>query len=208
MVSSAVRKTRPVGTHFDGDLRRALMDAAIATLADVGADHLSLRAVARRIGVSHAAPAHHFGDKAGLLTAIATEGFELFSAHLSAAGSVPDSAPVDELAILGRAYVQFAETFPAHFEVMFRPSLICVDDPAFASAGDAAFDALRRHIARCQDSGWRAHADNGALTAAAWALAHGIAVLRTQGSLARHYADVSLDGVVAIADALLGSAAS
>ena len=207
-MSSAVRRTRPVGTHFDGDLRRALMDAAIATLGDVGADHLSLREVARRIGVSHAAPAHHFGDKAGLLTAIATEGFELFSAHLSAAGSEHDSTPVDDLAMLGRAYVHFAETFPAHFDVMFRPSLICVDDPAFASAGDVAFEALRQHVASCQESGWRADADNGALTAAAWALAHGIAVLRTQGSLARHYSDVSLDGVGAIAKALLGSADS
>ena len=210
-MSSAIRKSRPVGTHFDGDLRRALMDAAIATLTDVGADHLSLREVARRIGVSHAAPAHHFGDKAGLLTAIATEGFELFSAHLSATLASSDvdpvdSAPLDQLAMLGRGYAQFAEAFPAHFEVMFRPTLIRVDDPAFARAGDAAFEALRLHVARCQESGWRPHADNGALTAAAWALAHGIAVLRAQGSLARHYADNSLDGVVAIADALLGSA--
>jgi AcrR family transcriptional regulator len=196
-------KPRPVGSHFDGDLRRALMDAAIATLAEVGADHLSLREVARRIGVSHAAPAHHFGDKAGLLTAIATEGFELFTAHLAGAVAESGAHPLDELAELGRAYAQFAETFPAHFEVMFRPTLIRADDPAFARAGDVAFAALRSHIARCQLEGWRVGADTDALTVAAWALAHGISVLRAQGSLARHAPDNSLAGVVTIANALL-----
>lgn len=179
------------------------MDAAIATLKDVGADHLSLRDVARRIGVSHAAPAHHFGDKAGLLTAIATEGFELFVAHLSDSALADDSGPLDQLAALGRAYVQFAERFPAHFEVMFRPALIRVDDAAFTNAGDTAFEVLRRHIARCQHAGWRTHADNRALTVAAWALAHGISVLRAQGSLTRQYPDASLDSVIAIAGALL-----
>ena len=136
---------------------------------------------------------------------IATEGFELFTAHL--ADAVPaDTDPLDQLMSLGRAYVRFAESFPAHFEVMFRPTLIRVDDAAFMQAGDAAFAALRRHIEHCQLSGWRAHADTSALTVAAWALAHGISALRSQGSLARHYADTSIDGVVAIADALLGPA--
>ena len=203
-MSSRNPTARPVGTHFDGDLRRALLDAAIATIEDVGADHLSLRDVARRIGVSHAAPAHHFGDKAGLLTAIATEGFELFVVHLSNSTPAGDTHPLAQLASLGRAYAQFAEDFPAHFEVMFRPTLIRVEDRAFAQAGDAAFEALRRHIAECQEAGWRTQADNRALTVAAWSLAHGISLLRAQGSLARHYPDASLDGVLAIAEALLG----
>ena len=179
-----------------------MIDGAIATIEDVGADHTSLREVARRIGVSHAAPAHHFGDKAGLLTAIATEGFDLFIAHLASAPTADDD-PLDQLARLGRAYAEFAETFPAHFEVMFRPSLIRADDPDFARAGDAAFEALRLHIARCQRAGWRADADTGALTVAAWALAHGVSVLRAHGSLARHYPDATLDGVVTIARALI-----
>jgi AcrR family transcriptional regulator len=197
--------SRSVGEHYEGDLRRALMDAAIATLAAVGADHLSLREVARRSGVSHAAPAHHFGDKAGLLTAIATEGFELFTAHLDDAAIAP-SDPLDQLSVLGRAYAEFAERFPAHFEVMFRPALVRVDDAAFMRAGDAAFETLRRHVERCQRAGWRAEADNNELTVAAWSFAHGITVLRAQGSLGRHAADSSLDGVLVIARALLGAA--
>ena len=74
---------RAVGEHFAGDLRQALLDAAVATLDEVGADRLSLREVARRAGVSHAAPAHHFTDKAGLLTAVATEGFGMLVTYLA-----------------------------------------------------------------------------------------------------------------------------
>ena len=193
---------RPVGTHFDGDLRRALLDAAIASITEHGADHLSLRDVARRLGVSHAAPAHHFGDKSGLLTEIATEGFTLFTAHLAAVADGGED-PAAELAALGRAYAEFAERYPAHFDVMFRPALIRTSDPAFGPASAAAFEALGGRIAGFQARGWRAREDTAALTVAAWALAHGIAVLRAQGSVARHYDDSSLDGVVAIANALL-----
>jgi AcrR family transcriptional regulator len=195
--------TRPVGEHFEGDLRRALIDAAIDGLADVGADHLSLRDVARRAGVSHAAPAHHFGDKAGLLTVVATEGFELFAVHLSAAAEPVGTEPATQLASLGRAYAEFAERHPAHFEVMFRPGLIRADDPAFTAAGDAAFALLRSYIEECQRAGWRPDADTGDLTVAAWSLAHGVAVLRQQGSLARHLPEDSLDAVVAIAASIL-----
>src|SRR6516164_8276496 len=79
-----------VGVHFAGNLRQALLDAAVATLDEAGADRLSLREVARRAGVSHAAPAHHFTDKAGLLTAVATEGFGMLVSYL--ADAQPDGA--------------------------------------------------------------------------------------------------------------------
>jgi AcrR family transcriptional regulator len=186
---------RTVGEHFPGDLRQALLDAAVAALDEMGADGLSLREVARRAGVSHAAPAHHFTDKAGLLTAVATEGFGMLIKYLAVARPAAAVQPVDQLPALGRAYAQFAEENPGRFEVMFRPGLLHADDPAFQRAGDAAFQALRHHIATCQSRGWREHEPTGALAAGAWALAHGIAVLRMQGSLARHYPDASLSGV-------------
>jgi len=196
---------RNVGVHYQGDLRRALIDAAAAILDEVGADVLSLREVARRIGVSHAAPAHHFGDKAGLLTAVAVEGFELFVAHLGAVLSSTADAPVERLLALSRAYAQFAESHPGHFEVMFRPALTRTDDPAYVGASAAAFEALRLQIAHYQQLGWQPDGDTRELAAAAWAFAHGISVLRSQGSLAKHYPDVSLDGVAAITAALLGA---
>jgi AcrR family transcriptional regulator len=198
--------SRAVGEHFAGDLRQALLDAAVATLDEVGADKLSLREVARRAGVSHAAPAHHFTDKAGLLTAIASEGFGILVTYLASAQPGGTEQPVDQLAALGRAYAQFAEENPGRFDVMFRPGLLRADDPAFQRAGDAAFQALRQHIAACQNRGWREHEPTEALAAAAWALAHGIAVLRMQGSLARHYRDRSLSGVGQLVTAMTATA--
>lgn len=189
---------RRVGEHFDGDLRRALLDAAADALNEFGTDNLSLRDVARRIGVSHAAPAHHFGDKAGLLTTLATEGFELFIEHIAQALASAPPQPIDQLLALARAYAEFAELHPGHFEVMFRPTVIHGNDPDYVAASDAAFDALRQQVARCQQAGWRPDADTRGLAAAAWALAHGISVLRAQGSLAKHYPDSSLDGVAAL----------
>ena len=206
--SAGLRPSAPraVGEHFPGDLRQALLDAAVAALDEVGADQLSLREVARRAGVSHAAPAHHFTDKAGLLTAIAAEGFEILVTYLASAQPGGAGQPADQLPALGRAYAQFAEENPGRFEVMFRPGLLHADDPAFQRAGDAAFQALRHHIAACQSRGWRGREPTDALAAAAWALAHGIAVLRTQGSLARHYPDPSLSGVGPLVTAMTATA--
>jgi AcrR family transcriptional regulator len=189
---------RRVGEHFDGDLRRALLDAAAQTLDELGTDNLSLRNLARRIGVSHAAPAHHFGDKAGLLTALAIEGFELFIEHIAEALASAPPQPIDQLLALAQAYAEFAELHPGHFEVMFRPTVIHGNDPDYVAASDAAFEALRQQVARCQQAGWRPDADTRALAAAAWALAHGISVLRAEGSLAKHYPDPSLDGVATL----------
>ncbi|CAN5611731.1 TetR/AcrR family transcriptional regulator [soil metagenome] len=197
----------PVGAHFDGDLRRALLDAAVESIAETGVDHLSLRAVARRTGVSHAAPAHHFGDKAGLLTVIATEGFDQFTDELSSVGS--DAVdPLARLSRLGAAYVGFAQRRPVHFAVMFRPQMIRVDDPEFVRASDSAFAALDAQVRACHEAGWRREADPAALTIGAWALAHGLSVLGATGSLAKHDVDTSLDGILAIGGALLGPTSS
>jgi AcrR family transcriptional regulator len=165
-----------------------------------------MREVARRAGVSHAAPAHHFSDKAGLLTAIATEGFSTLVRYLAVAQPGGADEPVDQLAALGRAYARFAGDNPGRFEVMFRPALLRTENPDFQRAGDAAFQALHSHIASCQRRGWRAGTPTDALAAAAWALAHGIAVLRMQGSLDRHYPDCSLSGVGQLVTAMTATA--
>ncbi len=198
-MSSKKRDLRAVGVHFDGDLRRALIDAAAATLDEVGAEGLSLREVARRVGVSHAAPAHHFGDRAGLLTVVATEGFELFMIHMAGALATDPAELVAQLPAIGRAYAEFAERHPGHFGVMFRPALLHASDPDYLAASTAAFEAMHQHIARCQQAGWHPEANTLALASASWSLAHGIAVLRSQGSLGLHYPDAdALTGVEAI----------
>src|SRR6186713_342124 len=86
-VTTAPGASKDARPYHHGDLPRALLEAAVEAIAEVGPAAVSLRDLARRAGVSHAAPAHHFGDKAGLLTALAIEGFELLTAELTRAGS-------------------------------------------------------------------------------------------------------------------------
>src|SRR4051812_42800509 len=101
--------------YHHGDLRRAVLDGALAAIEADGPAALSLRDIARRAGVSHAAPAHHFKDKAGVLTAIATEGYDRLAQSLREANE-----KAGDLVESGTAYVHFAITNRAHFEVMFR----------------------------------------------------------------------------------------
>ncbi|MGC4772708.1 TetR/AcrR family transcriptional regulator [Micromonospora sp. DT44] len=156
--------------YHHGDLRRALLVAALEAIEEVGPAALSLRDLARRAGVSHAAPAHHFGDKAGLLTVLAAEGFDRLAQVLVAAG--------DDLLTAGVAYVDFAVAHRAYFEVMFRPELHRVDDPELTAARERAGTALRAGVAARGASG-----DTGLDPLAAWSIAHGFATLWLAGAL-------------------------
>src|SRR5438132_8417373 len=115
--------------YHHGDLRRALIDAAVGVIEHEGLAALSLRDLARRVGVSHAAPVHHFGDKAGLLTAIATEGFVKLADQLRRT-----YARTGNFLEVGVAYVRFAVRERAYFEVMYRPELYHADDPVLEAA--------------------------------------------------------------------------
>lgn len=159
-------------SYHHGDLRRAVLDAALDVIATEGPSAISMRDLARRAGVSHAAPAHHFGDKRGLLTAIAVEGFETLAEYLSDTVGGPD-----ELRELGVAYVRFAMDHPAHFEVMFRRDL-CHED-------DVALVAARGRTAVLLSGGVDTVVPDGSLHAglAAWSLAHGFATLWRGGSI-------------------------
>ena len=124
-------------TYHHGDLRRAVLRAADEAITEHGVAALSMRDLARRAGVSHAAPTHHFGDKAGLLTAFATEGFEQLAKALATSRLASNS-----FLELGVTYVRFAVTRRAMFEVMFRPDLYHPDDPGLLAARAKAADAL------------------------------------------------------------------
>ncbi|CAM5449982.1 MULTISPECIES: TetR/AcrR family transcriptional regulator [Streptomyces] len=163
-------------TYHHGDLRRAVLAAAEEVIRTEGPHALSLRDLARRAGVSHAAPAHHFKDRTGLLTAFATEGWALFAAALQAA---PD------LRERGVAHVRFAREHPAHFQVMFQPALLRADDPALRAATEEAAAALRAGVAGLptarQTSATAPHPRLAGV--AAWSLAHGFASLLLTGNL-------------------------
>ena len=156
--------------YHHGDLRRSILDAALDEISEDGPGTLSLRELARSVGVSHAAPRHHFGDKRGLLTAIAVEGFELLAVELGRAWQSTQS-----FLEVGVAYVRFALAHRAHFEVMFRPELLRDDDPALEAARQATGDLLYGPVATL------ARADSGAdprtPAIAAWSLVHGLATL-------------------------------
>ncbi|KOU26398.1 TetR family transcriptional regulator [Streptomyces sp. WM6372] len=153
-------------TYHHGDLRHAVLTAALDVIAAEGPGALSLRDLARRAGVSHAAPAHHFKDRTGLLTAIAAEGYDFLAEAL---------ADAPDLRERGVRYVRFATTHPAHFQVMFQPELLRGDDPDLTAARQRAGEQLRMGVAQLPDAG---RGDDTRLTGiAAWTLAHGFATL-------------------------------
>jgi AcrR family transcriptional regulator len=161
--------------YHHGDLRRTLLDQALAVIERDGPGSVSLRELARRAGVSHAAPTHHFGDKGGLLTAIAVEGFDLLADELNAAFATSGS-----FLEVGVAYVGFAVRHRAHFEVMFRPELLRAEDPALAAARQRSREALYGTLASVPlDSS----TDSLRAGVAAWALVHGLATLYLGGNL-------------------------
>jgi AcrR family transcriptional regulator len=162
---AASKDARP---YHHGDLRRALLEAAVEAIAEVGPAAVSLRDLARRVGVSHAAPAYHFGDKAGLLTAVAADGFERLAATLRQAYQTTGS-----FLEVGVAYVRFAVTHRAHFEVMFRPELYRTDDPDLVRARDGARSLLYPPAAAATSP----DGDEVRAAVAAWSLVHGLATL-------------------------------
>lgn len=121
--------------------------------------------------MSHAAPGHHFGDKAGLLTAVATEGLELFADALTEAG--------DNFLEVGTAYVRFATQHRAHFEVMFRPELLRQDDPELIAAQQRASGVLVKGARTISKK--RSRQRDAAL--AAWSIVHGFSSLWLSGAL-------------------------
>jgi len=167
------RASRP---YHHGDLRAALISAALTVIAEQGTAGLSLRELARRAGVSHAAPAHHFGDKTGLLTAIAAEGYRLLAEATSTAWQRTGS-----FLEVGVAYVRFATAHPAHFAVMFRPDLYRTDDAELSEARTRARAALEVPAGATARAIGR---DPGTAGLAAWALMHGLATLWLTGNVA------------------------
>ena len=172
-------------TYYGGDLRRDLLDAALRVVASEGPAAVNLRALARQLGVSHAAPANHFTDKTAIFTAIAQEGFELLGQAMDQA---VDQVPADQpgrarIAAAGQGYMRFAMTHRAHFEVMWRNDLLRREDPALHAAADATFDQLIAGVRAAQADGWAAGADERSVAYLAWAAVHGLAVLWLNGPL-------------------------
>ncbi len=155
--------------YHHGNLREALVAAALERLEREGPSALGLRELARGVGVSPSAPYRHFADRQALLEAVATEGFRRFSAAMSAAA---DGKPeTDQLEAMARAYVRFAVASPHLFRLMFSPEIEHRRDPALAASAKAAYASLAAAAAR----------EDGAAPAkvaiTAWAFVHGLSIL-------------------------------
>ncbi|MEV0264691.1 TetR/AcrR family transcriptional regulator [Streptomyces sp. NPDC050617] len=162
-------------TYHHGDLRAACLRAARELLEEDGSAGLSLRAVARRAGVSATAPYRHYADRDALVSAVAAEGYRELAAHLAAVHPAPTTP--DDLAAVAVAYVRFALDHPPLFRVMFAEP--CDPDNAERAAATAAISEYVRDIVRHAFPG----ADPDALSTPVWALVHGLAFLHLDGKL-------------------------
>lgn len=166
------------------DVRERLLGAAEAELLEGGIAGLSLRAIARRAGVSHQAPGYHFVDRAGLLTSLAIRTHEALAAALEAAR---DALPADDaagrLTATGRAYVRFSHERPALFTLLCRPELWRADAPELAAAGAASWGVLAGCVEEARAGGWGRGQPAEALALTCWASVHGVAVLARDGAL-------------------------
>jgi AcrR family transcriptional regulator len=175
----------PKTTYHHGDLKAVLLDAAEAELSQNGIEAFSLRGVAKRAGVSHAAPAHHFGDATGLLTALAAIGYRRFVKTQESRQRDAPPDPKAQLAAAGLGYIDFAMAHPAMFRLMFSSEKPDKTNEMLATESTAAFNKLIedvQHIAKSDP-----YADRNAMTdvMAVWAIAHGLADLMIAGRTAR-----------------------
>lgn len=167
--------------YHHGDLRRALVDAGEAELAENGLAGFSLRRVSARVGVSHTAPAHHFGDAAGLIAALAERGFQRLLDCMKARQQTAPPSPYEQLMATGLGYLDFARDYPALFRLIYSLPRGGEPDPAVAAAGEAAFMHLATSVAALHGTAPLAHPGAYAQVMACWTRVHGFAELLLAG---------------------------
>lgn len=190
--ASPPSKTRSARSYHHGDLRRALVDAALDILRSEGLDALTLRAAARAAGVSQTAPYRHFEDRTALLAAVAEDGFLRLRARLLRSVSTappPGSTERQVLQNLALEYLGFAMEHRAEYRLMFgselgmRNALSPLDE--LSEAQDAVYAFLRGGIARTQQLGLVRPGDTGAMAFTCWALLHGVVMLVLDGRMTK-----------------------
>lgn len=159
----------PESGYHHGDLKRALLDAAMEMLDTEGAESIGLREVARRVGVSASAPYRHFRSRQALLEAVATEGFRRFSAMMEA--KEQDFAEAEQFRAMAEAYVRFAVVQPALFRLMFSRQIDKAGNRALREAAIAAYASLAKAAAREVPDA----PSEGAVIA--WSFVHGLSML-------------------------------
>ncbi|MBR0702789.1 TetR/AcrR family transcriptional regulator [Bradyrhizobium diazoefficiens] len=171
--------------YHHGALRDALLQAAERVLERDGLAGLTLRAVAREAGVSHAAPTHHFGDLTGLLSELAAVGFRQFNAAM-ASSSDAASTPLERALARPKAYVAYAQAHPGMYGIMFRTERLDYSRPSLHEAAEASFAGLANAIGAMRQEQISEDAltlNQGAAIARAWSMVHGFTTLLLDGRL-------------------------
>lgn len=172
-------------TYHHGDLAVALLKAAEVELSETGIEKFSLRAVAKRAGVSHGAPAHHFGDARGLLTALAADGYKRLLAVQTAREVAAGSDPRDVLIASGLGYLDFAQANPELFRLMFNSSIPNREDARFFDIALAVFDHLVDRIQSVTQKNPYEDKDSMLDLMTSWSVVHGLAELLVSGRAER-----------------------
>ncbi|GAB3114780.1 TetR/AcrR family transcriptional regulator [Janibacter alkaliphilus] len=183
--------------YHHGNLRQALLDAALELLVETPATRLSLRQVARAAGVSHGAPYHHFADKDALVAACGTESLRRLAAHQHDSVAGQDD-PRERLLAFGRAYLDFAVRRPSLFALVFDPELC---DPADPKPENIPYltqldTELAEVVAEGQRAGLLPAGPTEEIAHALWGTVHGLALLVSAGHLSAAQAEAALVTVV------------
>ncbi len=163
--------------YHHGALRTALLDATESLLDESGLEGFTLRECARRAGVSHGAPAHHFGDLRGLLTAFAAQSFDQLEVLTRAYMDAAQPGAYERLVANGVAYLDYALMHPARFRLMFRSERLDPSDVALQRSASAVFGHFEACMQAVLEAAGRPGAELGQATTLAWSMVHGIATL-------------------------------
>jgi AcrR family transcriptional regulator len=197
-------RKKPAKPYHHGDLRRALLDEALRTIEAHGVEHLTLRTVGERLGVSRSALYRHFADKQSLLATVGKEGFRKLRQTIADAWEKNGRGRAGFQA-MGKAYVQFAVAHPSHYRVMFGGFIeSAAKDDHFVAEANAAFQVLADALVEQQNAGDIRRDDPVLMARFVWALVHGTAMLVIDGQLPEaaqtgaleHYALERLDASI------------
>jgi len=185
-ILTASRLENALEKHSDyhhGSLRRALIETGLELISEKGVSAFTLRELAKRAGVSTAAPYHHFRNKAELLEAMAAEGWRMMGEGFEAS-SAAEETPRERLYAIGRAYITFALEHTPYFRVMSRPDLYCTEEESdYSGTGLEVFEMLKSAVTECYPDRDRSDPVIQATVLNAWVQVHGFSMLWIDGPI-------------------------
>jgi AcrR family transcriptional regulator len=182
--------------YHHGNLRRELLDRAAQVITEQGVEDLSLRALAQQLGVSHAAPARHFKDKADLLRALAKEGFQKITEYILAAADAAGPDPLARYVALGHAFVRFSRQFPAYYKISIHPEVMAQADDELKELHRVRSVILFDTARQAQAAGWLEGEDLEAAVAFSFAAVRGLAAVLSDKLFMRSLGEVDRDALI------------